>query len=67
MTQPVWRRFSIALFPGGATQRWQVMVCVIACHEPGQACYRGVLTRQVKVDGTYHDEVFMEMHFGDRC
>ena len=51
----------------------KAVVYVLAGNELGQAYYRGlgfetrgVLTRQTKIAGQYHDEVFMEMHFGDR-
>jgi L-amino acid N-acyltransferase YncA len=51
----------------------KAVVYVMAGNELGQAYYRGlgfakrgVLTRQTKIAGQYHDEVFMEMHFGDR-
>jgi L-amino acid N-acyltransferase YncA len=46
------------------------VVYVMAGNELGLAYYRrlgfeekGVLRRQTKIDGTYHDEVFMELHF----
>jgi L-amino acid N-acyltransferase YncA len=46
------------------------VVYVLADNELGQAYYRslgftdkGVLTRQTKISGVYHDEVFMECHF----
>jgi L-amino acid N-acyltransferase YncA len=46
------------------------VVYVLAGNEPGLVYYRslgfeekGVLTRQTKIDGTYHDEVFMERLF----
>jgi L-amino acid N-acyltransferase YncA len=48
------------------------VVYVLADNEGGLAYYqslgfqvRGVLTRQTKIEGAYHDEVFMELHFGD--
>jgi dephospho-CoA kinase len=48
------------------------VVYVLADNVGGQAYYRslgfeprGVLKRQVKIDGAYHDEVFMELHFED--
>jgi GNAT superfamily N-acetyltransferase len=46
------------------------LVFVLAGNKGGLTYYRslgfqdrGVLTRQTKIDGEYHDEVFMEMHF----
>jgi L-amino acid N-acyltransferase YncA len=46
------------------------VVYVLADNEGGQAFYRrlgfeprGVLTRQTKIDGVYHDELFMELQF----
>ena len=51
----------------------KVVIYVMADNELGLAYYRGlgfeergVLQRQTKIDGVYHDEVFMEMHFGER-
>ncbi len=48
------------------------VVYVLAHNEAGLAYYRslgfeerGVLTRQTRIDGVYHDEVFMELHFGE--
>jgi L-amino acid N-acyltransferase YncA len=49
----------------------KAVVYVMADNPLGLAYYRslgfeerGVLTRQTKIDGVYHDEVFMELHFG---
>jgi dephospho-CoA kinase len=46
------------------------VVYVLADNQGGQEFYRslgfeprGVLTRQTKIEGAYHDEVFMELHF----
>ena len=46
------------------------VIYVMAGNELGLAYYRrlgfeekGVLCRQTKIDGVYHDEVFMELHF----
>ena len=46
------------------------VIYVMAGNEMGLAYYRrlgfeekGVLCRQTKIDGVYHDEVFMELHF----
>ena len=46
------------------------VIYVMAGNELGLAYYRrlgfeekGVLRRQTKIDGVYHDEVFMELHF----
>jgi dephospho-CoA kinase len=49
----------------------KVVIYVLAGNEPGLAFYRslgfeerGVLRRQTKIDGVYHDEILMELHFG---
>ncbi len=49
----------------------KAVIYVLADNTAGLAYYRslgfeekGVLTRQTKIDGVYHDEVFMELHFG---
>jgi L-amino acid N-acyltransferase YncA len=49
----------------------KVVVYVLAPNQGGLAYYRGlgfeargVLTGQTKIEGVYHDEVFMEMHLG---
>jgi dephospho-CoA kinase len=49
----------------------KAVIYVLADNVAGLAYYRslgfeerGVLTRQTKIDGVYHDEVFMELHFG---
>ena len=49
----------------------KAVVYVLADNLLGLAYYRslgfeerGVLTRQTKIDGVYHDEVFKELHFG---
>jgi len=46
------------------------VIYVMAANELGLAYYRrlgfeekGVLRRQTKIDGVYHDEVFLELHF----
>jgi L-amino acid N-acyltransferase YncA len=46
------------------------VVYVLADNEAGLSFYgalgfeaRGVLQRQTRIDGVYHDEVFMELHF----
>ncbi len=48
------------------------VVYVLADNELGLAFYhslgfqeKGVLARQTKIDGLYHDEIFMELHFGE--
>jgi L-amino acid N-acyltransferase YncA len=48
------------------------VIYVLAGNEAGLAYYRGlgfeergVLARQTKIGGVYHDEIFMEMHFRD--
>ena len=50
----------------------KAVVYVLAHIEAGLAYYRalgfercGILVRQTKIDGTYHDEVVMEMHWGE--
>ncbi len=49
----------------------KAVIYVLADNVGGLAYYRnlgfeakGVLARQTKIDGVYHDEVFMELHFG---
>jgi phosphinothricin acetyltransferase len=51
----------------------KVVIYVMAGNELGLAFYRklgfeekGVLCRQTKIDGVYHDEVFMELHFEEQ-
>ena len=51
----------------------KVVIYVMAGNELGLAYYRklgfeekGVLRRQTKIDGIYHDEVFMELHFEEQ-
>jgi L-amino acid N-acyltransferase YncA len=50
----------------------KAVIYVLADNLGGLAYYcrlgfqeRGVLKRQSKIDGVYHDEVFMELHFAD--
>ena len=50
----------------------KAVVYVLASNQAGLAYYRGlgfetrgVLTRQTKIEGRYHDEVFLEFHFQD--
>jgi L-amino acid N-acyltransferase YncA len=50
----------------------KAVIYVLAHNEGGLAFYRGlgfvekgVLARQTRIDGVYHDEVFMELHFGE--
>jgi dephospho-CoA kinase len=50
----------------------KAVVYVLSHNQGGLAFYRGlgfeergVLARQTKIDGVYHDEVFMELHFAD--
>ena len=51
----------------------KVVIYVMAGNELGLAYYRklgfeekGVLRRQTKIQGVYHDEVFMELHFEEQ-
>jgi L-amino acid N-acyltransferase YncA len=51
----------------------KAVVYVLAHNELGLTYYgslgferRGTLVRQTKIDGIYHDEVVMEMHWGER-
>ena len=48
----------------------KAVIFVLAANQGGLAYYgglgfekRGVLTHQTRIDGVYHDEVFLEMHF----
>jgi len=50
----------------------KVVIYVMAQNKLGLAYYRGlgfeergVLQRQTKIDGVYHDEVFLELHLGE--
>jgi dephospho-CoA kinase len=52
----------------------KAVIYVLADNSGGLAYYRslgfeekGVLTRQTKIDGIYHDEIFMELHFGAKA
>jgi dephospho-CoA kinase len=52
----------------------KAVIYVLADNIGGLAYYRslgfekkGVLTRQTKIDRVYHDEVFMELHFGAKA
>lgn len=51
----------------------KAVIYVLTHNEAGLAYYRslgfeerGVLARQTKIDGTYYDEAFMELHFEGR-
>lgn len=51
----------------------KAVIYVLADNKGGLAYYRslgfeekGVLTRQTKIGSVYHDEVFMELHFGEQ-
>lgn len=75
---PGFRRRGIGRQLAGATLEFartngyeKVVIYVLADNAEGLAYYRslgferkGVLARQTKIDGIYHDEVFMELHFG---
>ena len=71
--QGIGLRLADAMFEFGQTHGYEKAVLyVLADNLDGLAYYRrlgfqerGVLTRQSKIDGVYHDEVFMELHFAD--
>ncbi|MGD8398825.1 MAG: GNAT family N-acetyltransferase [Anaerolineae bacterium] len=51
----------------------KAVIYVLADNERGLSYYRslgfearGTLRRQTRIDGVYHDEVFMEMHFEEK-
>ncbi len=65
------RRLAQATLAFARAQGYEkAVIFVLAANQGGLAYYgglgfekRGVLTRQTKIDGVYHDEVFLEMHF----
>ena len=69
--QGIGRRLARAILSFARTNGYKKsVVYVLANNEPGQAYYqslgfepRGTLTRQVKIDDVYHDEIFMELLF----
>jgi dephospho-CoA kinase len=68
------RRMARATLAFGREHGYEkVVIYVMAGNELGLAYYRGlgfeekgVLRRQTKIDGVYHDEVFMELHFEEQ-
>jgi L-amino acid N-acyltransferase YncA len=64
-------RLAQATFAFAREQGYEkAVIYVLAHNEGGLAYYRrlgfvekGVLARQTRIDGAYHDEVFMELHF----
>jgi L-amino acid N-acyltransferase YncA len=72
--QGIGKRLAETTFDFARTHGYEkVVIYVLAGNEGGLAYYRslgfeplGVLKHQTKIDGVYHDEVFMEMHFGDK-
>jgi len=67
------KRLAAATFDFARAHGYEkVVIYVLADNEGGLAYYRslgfeplGVLKRQTKIGGVYHDEVFMELHFAD--
>jgi L-amino acid N-acyltransferase YncA len=67
----VGRRLAQSMFAFARAYGYEkAVIFVLANNEGGLAYYhglgfepRGVLTRQTKITGVYHDEVFLEMHF----
>jgi len=65
------QRLAKATFVFAREQGYEkAVIYVLAHNEGGLAYYRslgfeekGVLSRQTRIDGAYHDEVFLEMHF----
>ena len=65
------QRLAAATFVFAQEQGYEkVVIYVLAHNESGLTYYRGlgfvekgVLARQTRLDGVYHDEVFMELHF----
>jgi L-amino acid N-acyltransferase YncA len=69
--QGIGRRLAAATLAFARAQGYEkVVIYVLAGNEKGLAYYDalgfrrlGVLARQTKIDGVYHDELFMELHF----
>jgi L-amino acid N-acyltransferase YncA len=67
------QRLAEATFVFAREQGYEkAVIYVLAHNEGGLAYYRGlgfaekgVLARQTRIDRVYHDEVFMELHFGE--
>ncbi len=65
------RRLAQATFAFARAHGYEkAVIFVLAANQGGLAYYgglgfekRGVLTRQTRINGVYHDEVFLEMHF----
>ena len=67
------QRLAAATFDFAQEQGFEKAVLYVLAHNEGGLAYyralgfveKGVLARQTKIDGVYHDEVFMELHFGE--
>ncbi|MGD8625271.1 MAG: GNAT family N-acetyltransferase [Anaerolineae bacterium] len=67
------RRLAGATLAYARAQGYEKFVIYVLTHNEGGLGYygslgfeaRGTLRRQVRIDGVYYDEVFMEMHLGD--
>jgi ribosomal protein S18 acetylase RimI-like enzyme len=68
------RRLAEATFQFARSRGYEKSVVYVLAHNEGGLAYyqslgfkkRGVLTGQTKIDGTYYDEVFMELHFEEK-
>jgi L-amino acid N-acyltransferase YncA len=71
--QGIGKRLAAATFDFARAHGYEkVVIYVLADNEGGLAYYRslgfeplGVLKRQTKIGGVCHDEIFMELHFGN--
>jgi len=68
------RRLAEATLAFARAQGYEkAVIYVLAHNEAGLAYYQslgfealGVLKRQTRIDGVYYDEMFMELHFGEK-
>jgi L-amino acid N-acyltransferase YncA len=68
------RRLAEATLAYARAQGYKKFVIYVLAHNEGGLGYygslgfeaRGTLKRQVRIDGVYYDEIFMEMHLGEK-
>jgi L-amino acid N-acyltransferase YncA len=68
------RRLAAATLAYARAQSYEKLVIYVLAHNEGGRGYygslgfetRGTLRRQVRIDGIYYDEIFMEMHLGEK-